>query len=245
MVEETSPVTTRHAVTITQSRTSWGLEIGQHRLALTRMREARVVGQLKDPPARNVAKSAWPLAIGTFASVSAFGLFVFGAVASEPLPLPQFGRYSVSVPVPARSAASEVDAPIRRARKIRVAVPPVAVPTSQEVAFSGSRFELADEPYVTKAMRTGEFQEWLGADGQRRFLSVGAEQADGERRCRELALLVRRTDGSNQARSARRCAAGAAHQNANAASDRLAEHVMAASDSAEAAPNDLADEKTK
>ena len=203
-----TPAAMRDAVTITQSRTSWGLEIGHHRMAVTRMREARVVGRHAEfGAARSAVRPVWPLAIGTFASVSAFGLFVFGAVASEPL-LPQFARYSLIVPVPARSETPVITIPIRHARKVRTAVPPTTALPAQDAISSGTRFEAADEPYVAKAMRTGELQEWLGADGQRRFLSAGAEQVDGDRHCRELALLVRRTDGNNQAYGARRCVAG-------------------------------------
>lgn len=195
------------SMSITQSRTSWGVELGRHRFSVTRVREARTIGGLDRPPIRVRAPvprapsrtPAWPIAIGAFASISAFGLFVVGAIASEPAIPRQQSRYSLSLPVPARAAA--VVKALARARKPQAA----AHDASAWSDLSGSRFDLGDEPYVVRAMQAGEFQEWLGSDGQRRFLSAGPEQADGDRRCRELALLVRDPNGSSRTRTARRC----------------------------------------
>lgn len=191
------------SMTVAQSRTSWGFEIGRHRLSVTRTREARTIGQMIDAPrSRPSHRPAWPLAIGAFASVSAFGLFVFGAVASEPLMPRQQVRYSVSLPVPVRASRPVKDT---RVHKIRTA--PALVDAGEWIGsnLSGPRFDAADEPYVVKAMHTGAFQEWLNSDGQRRFLNVGPEQAEGDRRCRDLALLIRASDNSSRTRSARRC----------------------------------------
>jgi hypothetical protein len=62
-----------------------------------------------------------------------------------------------------------------------------------------------DEVYLDNAMRTGEMQEWIGSDGNRRFLRVGPEQVVGGRRCRALATLIRRTEGDNEVRQSQRC----------------------------------------
>lgn len=207
MVDVTQLAAIRDTTTIKQSHTSWGIRFGRHEFEVTRTREARAIGQHTVPfVASQVARPIWPLAIGTFASVSAFGLFVFGAVASEPLLPGGRSHYSVSVPVPALTSKVSVAVPSRRATnraKDRSVVPILAV-------ASGPRFDAEDESYVAKALRSGEFQEWLGSDGQRRFLNAGPEQAEGGERCRDLALLVRRTDGSSRTRSARRCIGGSA-----------------------------------
>lgn len=203
MVEAGHPA--RGPVAITQSRTSWGIELGRHRLAVTRMREARTVGgadAARDRP--TTPRSVWPVAIGTFASVSAFGLIVFGAVASEPLSFAGHQRYSLSVPLPARSARATPDRSTRPPKaRVAAAIPPAV--TLDDGADGSALPILADEIYVARAVRTGEFQEWLGADGQRRFLSAGPEQVDGDRRCRALALLIRRADGGNEVRNSRHC----------------------------------------
>lgn len=207
MVDAGNPVTARGPVTITQSRTSWGIEVGRHRMAVTRMREARTVGGTDAPRGQpTTPKSIWPIAIGTFASVSAFGLIVFGAVASEPLPFVGHQRYSVSVPLPAPSAKQTTGHPAHapKARIVTMIAP--ATPLADDADASAHRPALPDEVYVARAVRTGELQEWLGADGQRRFLSAGPEQVDGDQRCRALALLIRRTDGGNEVRNSRRCA---------------------------------------
>lgn len=194
-------------MTVIQSRTSWGVEVGRHRLSVSRTHEARTIGRTGDLSRRPISRTlvfrpAWPLAVGTFASVSAFGLFVFGAVASEPLLPQEKARYLVSLPVPIRATKPVKAVHIRKAQTLSRSTD--ARKWVDEVP-SGPRFDAADEPHVVQAMHTGEFQEWLAPDGQRHFLSVGSEQAGGRSRCRDMALLVRGSDGSSRTRTARRC----------------------------------------
>lgn len=199
-------------VTITQSRTSWDLEFGRRSLCVTRIREARTLGPANIAVGRRDApRLIWPLVIGIVISITAFGLAVVGAVASEPSYLQKATRYSVSVPVP----EPETKRPHRLAnhqfKRSRPALPPTAFSASSAAILSGDRFDAEDEPYAAKAMEAGEFQEWLGADGQRRFLNAGPVHTKGGKLCRDMALLIRRTDGSSLARSAQRCTTGRTH----------------------------------
>ena len=206
------------AVSITQSRTTWGLQIGSHQLRITRTTEARAFSPSGGPRRglRTASSHVWPLAIGTFASVSAFGLLVFGAIASVPS-LPHQGyALSVLVPPPAR--------PDRR--KLHHRKPHTTASSSprrfDEPIMSGTHFDAADEPYVRKAMGSGDLQEWSGPSGERRFLSVGPERIDGKGRCRDLVLLVRDKDGESQTHDGWRCMASSMSQTVDkTALDRL------------------------
>lgn len=209
MVDAAHSAMNSNSVTLMQSRTSWGIEFGRHRISLTRMREARAVGRLDDASSgRSIPKLIGPIVIGTFASVSAFGLTVIGAGASEPSPFQGSPHYAVSVPVPTRATKRPVRLPDRPSLKSRQASAETGTPPRSGEILSGARFDAEDEPHVAQAMQAGEFQEWLGADGQRRFLNAGPMQAETGKRCRDLVLLVRRMDGSSHTRSARRCTSG-------------------------------------
>ncbi len=192
-------------MTITQSRTSWGFELGRQGLIVTRSRDTRTIGARYTavsipPPAR---RFVWPFAIGTFVSVSAFGLVVFGALAAEPALFSQPSRYLLSVPVPARAPRHAISPRPHRLKSRWAALAPSSPLFDESIA--GDRFGVEDELYAAKAMRTGKFQEWLGADNQRRFMTAGPAQIETSHLCRNLVLLVRQMDGSSQTQSARRC----------------------------------------
>ena len=178
--------------------TSWGIEIGRLRLAVTRTRDARTVGRAVAPP-RPVPRAASPFAAGALAGMGAVALLVVGASAERPTA----SRYMVSVPVPG-PAVRHLARPAPR-KRAPAPTPPAAALAGDP---SGETFDVGDEPYVAKAMATGAFQEWEDAAGQRRFLTAGpAHFADG-RSCRAMALLVRLAEGGSHVRSAQRCTTG-------------------------------------
>ena len=182
-------------VRVARSRTRWALEIGRLRVEITRTREAHTVGV----PATGLAArpaSFWPVVAGTFVSVSAFALVVFGARATQRPP--DRPRYIVSVAVPAAPHVAETP---RRRPAIGREAPPMEV----QATARDSHFDFDEEPHVAAAMRTGELQEWLGDDGQRRFLTAGPASAEGDRRCRDLALLTRLAEGGSHVRALHRC----------------------------------------
>lgn len=200
-------------VSINQSRITWGLEIGSHHLRVTRTAEARTFAPLTDMrrASRRASGNVWPIAIGTFASVSAFGLLVFGAIAAVPM-LPHRG-YALSIPIPPR-ARSDIGGLHHRKLKIAALLRrPIAAALA-----SGTPFAATDELYVVKAMRSGDFQEWSEPDGERRFLSVGPERIDEKGRCRDLVLLVRNRDGESQTHNGWRCMANSAGRVVNRSS---------------------------
>ncbi len=181
--------------------TSWGIEIGRLRLAVTRTRDARTVGRAVAPP-RPVPRAASPFAAGALAGMGAVALLVVGASAERPSA--GSDRYMISVPVPG-PAVRHLARPAPRKRAPGRATPPAAALAGDP---SGETFDAGDEPYVARAMATGAFQEWEDAAGQRRFLTAGpARFADG-RSCRAMALLVRLAEGGSHVRSAQRCTTG-------------------------------------
>ena len=194
-------------VTITRSRQSWTLEFGRERWALTRVREACTVATSSPletslpivPP-----KKLWSLAAGAFASVSAFGLIAFGAAASEPSLRSGEKRYLVSVPLPSRAERHTRQAAVSPNEK-RTALILNSAPLAPKSKLPIEIVTIADEVYFDNAMRTGEMQEWIGSDGNHRFLTVGPEQVIEGQRCRALATLIRRTEGANEVRQSQRC----------------------------------------
>ena len=62
-----------------------------------------------------------------------------------------------------------------------------------------------NDRHIAVAMQTGEFQDWRGADGRLNFLTAGPVYEKAGKRCRDLALLVRGSDGSNRVDSVHRC----------------------------------------
>lgn len=178
-----------------RSRTRWGVEIGRLQFAVTRTREVEGTppGAAPPPP-----RPAWPFAAGAAAGVGALALLVAGASAAPRDILS--ARYMVSVPIPPPAVRVARPAPRKPAATGR------AVP--RPAAASGEHFDAGDEPYVARAMATGAFQEWEDDVGQRRFLTAGPARAAGGRFCRDLALLVRFTEGGSHVRSAKRCTTG-------------------------------------
>lgn len=196
-------------MTLTQSRTSWTLELGSFCISMTRMREARTVGCLEDAIGkRRFPKLVWPIAVGTFASVSALGLAVIGASASELSSYPNSPHRTVSVPVPTAEKKRPLRLPERKPRSSRPASAESEKSSRSGEIPPGARFDAEDEVHVARAMLVGELQEWLGADGKQHFLNAGPAQLEAGRLCRDLVLLVRRTDGGSHTRSIRRCTTG-------------------------------------
>ena len=189
------PARSRPAVT--RTRTSWDVELGDLRFGITRTRETQTAGDAAVPT--RAARPGWPLAIGAFAGVSALGLAVMGATAAVRPDLP--ARYMVSMPVPAL-------APPPRAHHVRRPGPARTATPALSIADARDGFAAGDAPFVARALRTGAFQEWSDADGERRFLTAGPARAgpDGQT-CRDLALLVRLADGGSHVHAAQRCTA--------------------------------------
>ena len=150
-------------------------------------------------------RSTRPFAIGALAGVSALGLLALGAIAPARLALAGRPRYSVSVPLAPRSA-KHIAGRAPHVSRIRVAAGEAALLPPDDVNVARPPLGTSSEDlYIERAMRTGQLQEWLGVDGQRRFLNVGPEQEDGDRYCRDMVMLIRRADGRSETRSSRRC----------------------------------------
>ena len=186
---ESSP--SPHPATV-QSRSSWSVEIGRLRFAVTREREVE-----RGFPAAAPSRSAWPFSAGALTGVGTVALLVAGASAAPRDMIA--ARYMVSVPVP----AAVVPHVARRASS-KPAGRTVARATSIGLS-SGERFDAADAPYVARAMATGAFQEWDDALGQHRFLTAGPARVEDGRYCRNMALLVRLAEGGSRVHSATRC----------------------------------------
>lgn len=174
-----------------RSHSSWSVEIGRLRFAVTRAREVAEARPLAAP-----TRSAWPFSAGALAGVGTVALLVAGASAAPRDVLS--AHYLVSVPVPTATQPRVVRAVPRKASAGRVV--PRAVKTT-----SGAEFDAGDEAYVARAMTTGAFQEWEDGTGQRRFLTAGPARAEGGRFCRDMALMVRLAEGGSRVRSATRC----------------------------------------
>lgn len=190
--------------TLVQSRSSWDVEVGRHRWSFTRTRETRTVGYGGRAEASPPARIFWPIVIGCFAVVGAFGLMVAGAFATPPSP----GRpdYVLSIAVPAAPPSGASGGRKHRAPSRRASLAPGTrlADTISPAALAGEN----DDRHIALAMRTGAFQEWRDAAGQARFLTAGPVQAEAGRQCRQMALLVRRASG-NQVTSMRHCTDGA------------------------------------
>lgn len=179
-----------------RSHTRWGVELGGFRCAVTRTRET-----CNQPSAlRRSASRARAFTAGALTGIGGVTLLVVGASAAPGVFTPV--RYLVSVPVPDVVSHAVRTAPRKAAPGRATRSSPVAD------AFTGDRFAAADEPYVARAMATGAFQEWEGADGLPRFLTAGPAHPGNGRVCRDLALLVRLADGGSHVRSAERCTTG-------------------------------------
>lgn len=173
-----------------RSHTSWSVELGRLRFAVTRVREAE-----RGMPVVAPRRSAWPFGAGALTGVGTVALLVAGASAAPRDMIA--ARYSVSVPVPTPVEHRVVRAIVRK---------PVGRTVPRAIALaSGERFDANDEPYVTRAMATGAFQEWDDALGQHRFLTAGPARLENGRYCRNMALLVRLAEGGSRVRSATRC----------------------------------------
>ena len=167
-----------------RTQTLLAFQIGGLRLALTRDGST-----VRRPTAR-------PFGMGAFTGLAVATLALAGASAA---PRPEaLARYSVSVDVPARVARAA--RPTARPSPGRIARLATPVAPAIDVPFEGP-----DAPYVARAMATGAFQEWEGADGQLRFLTAGPARAEGGRTCRDMALLIRLAEGGSRVRSAERC----------------------------------------
>jgi len=169
-----------------RTRTLIALEIGGLRLALTRTGSAARSAQTRR------------FGMGAFTGLAVTTLALAGASAA-PQPQPQaVTRYTVTVDVPA---------PIARAVKAtpRPASGRINKPRIAEGIAADAPFGLEDAPNVARAMTTGAFQEWEGADGQLRFLTAGPARAEGGRTCRDMALLIRLAEGGSRVRSVERC----------------------------------------
>lgn len=183
-----------------QSRTSWGVELGGLRLAVTRTDEQRPLGPVVWPPA---PPRRAPFVAGALAGVGAVALLVVGASAAPRPALPGHYLVSVPVPAPARVARPRPRAAVGQSTKPKAAMVPLA-------AMAGDRLDAADEPHVARAMATGSLQEWEDQWGQRRFLTAGPARVAGGRACRDLALLIRLAEGGSHVRSIERCTAATA-----------------------------------
>lgn len=173
-----------HAAPEPRPRTLLALEVGGFRLSLTRTGSAAGPAQAR------------PFGVGAFTGLAVATLALAGASAA---PRPEaLTRYTVSVDVPAPVA--RVVRPAPRPSPGRVSSKAVAAAAPVDAPFEG-----ADAPYVARAMATGAFQEWMGADGQLRFLTAGPARTEGVRTCRDLALLIRLAEGGSRVRSAERC----------------------------------------
>ncbi len=190
----------RDPETVVQSRSNWSVEVGRHRLSVTRTRERRVIGGAGGAPARAARRSIWPVAAGVFTTVSAFGLVVVGAVATPRLA--ERARYAVSVPVPTTDRMTAASPAHLASGRTPSRLAALSRPAGDA---SSTRFEAGDEPHVAAAMASGEFQEWRDAAGQLRFLTAGTARTDAGRHCRDLALLTHLAGGGSHVVSERRC----------------------------------------
>lgn len=189
-------------VTTLRSQSSWNVDIAGRRFAITRIRERQVLAPSSSAGPGRARGSTWSLATGGLISVGALSLVMAGAWAASYKAAP--AHYAVQLAVPAAIG----DHPASRHHHRRAGFVAGRVSPAGRTAPAGQS-DAGEVEHIADALRTGELQEWIGADGRHRFLTVGDRYAVDGGHCRNLALLTREANGGDHVHATRRCTTGA------------------------------------
>lgn len=183
----------------------WSIEVGRDGLAICSTVEdhrPRVVA-----PIRSYSSAALTMA----AVAGGFALLLVGASAGRawsPAPQPTQAAMIIPAakPVAVQTAAVRTT-PESRATIGRAFPSALPKPVAEDAAPTSTGLSRTDA--ITRALSTGEFQEWAAADGTTGFAVAGPAEVTPQGSCRALAVLTRKIDGSDSVASSRECRAAA------------------------------------